>query len=248
MQLRAIKALRRSVHRQRGLSLVELMVGVVVSLFVVAAATLLMSTQMSDNRRLLLETQVQQDLRATADIIAKELRRSSYWSGHATGVPAPAAGTVVGNPLRALNYVSSAGTVNYRYSRGSGVTAFGFKLEGGVIKSCQGEPDMSGLCGGTYQELTDPRSIVIDSFTVEQERTAAPNNDDGLVLPCPNLCSDGSTTCWPRVSVREFIVTLTGTSVSDPSVTRTLRLGVRVRNDRVELSTEAVADQACPVS
>ena len=48
--------------------------------------------------------------------------------------------------------------------------------------------------------------------------------------------------------MREFVITLTGTSVSDPTVTRSLRVGVRVRNDRVELSTEAVVNQACPVS
>lgn len=57
--------------RQRGLSLVELMVGITVGLFVVAAAATLVANQLSDNRRLLLETQVQQDLRATMDIITR---------------------------------------------------------------------------------------------------------------------------------------------------------------------------------
>ena len=51
------------------------MVGVAVGLFVVAAASMLVATQLSDNRRLTLETQVQQDLRAAADIITRELRR-----------------------------------------------------------------------------------------------------------------------------------------------------------------------------
>lgn len=62
--------------RQRGLSLVELLVGISVGLFVLAGATLLLSTQLGDNRRLLLETQLQQDLRATMDIITRELRRA----------------------------------------------------------------------------------------------------------------------------------------------------------------------------
>ncbi len=246
MQLSATPA--RGMRRQRGLSLVELMVGVVVALFVVAAASLLMSTQLNDNRRLLLETQVQQDLRATTDIIARELRRSSYWAAFASGTPEPTAGTVVGNPGRALGFVSASNTVNYRYSRASGTTAFGFKLQDGVIKSCQGEPDVDGLCAGTYQDLTDPKSVIITAFTVTQERASATSNDDGLILPCPSLCSDGTTACWPRVSVREFLITITGHAVSDAAVTRTLRLGVRVRNDRVELSSEAAPNQACPAS
>ena len=62
------------------------MVGVAIGLFVVAAATMLVATQLSDNRRLMLETQVQQDLRATADIIARELRRAGHWAKARDGV------------------------------------------------------------------------------------------------------------------------------------------------------------------
>ena len=53
---------------QRGLTLVELMVGLAVGLFVLAGATLVVSSQLNDNRTLLLETQIQQDLRAKARI------------------------------------------------------------------------------------------------------------------------------------------------------------------------------------
>ena len=88
--------------RMRGLSLVELMVGVAVGLFVVAAAALMASGQLSDNRRLLLETQLQQDLRATVDIVTRELRRTGYWASPQSGVPSPTEGTVVGNPSQLL--------------------------------------------------------------------------------------------------------------------------------------------------
>ncbi|MDQ2780283.1 MAG: prepilin-type N-terminal cleavage/methylation domain-containing protein, partial [Pseudomonadota bacterium] len=71
----------RSRLLQRGLSLVELMVGITIGLFVVAAAATLVSVQLADNRRLLLETQMQQDLRATADIIGRELRRAGSTGG-----------------------------------------------------------------------------------------------------------------------------------------------------------------------
>ena len=76
----------RARRRQRGLSIVELMVGMAIGLFVVAAASMLVVTQLSDNRRLTLETQVQQDLRATADIITRELRRAGHWGKARDGV------------------------------------------------------------------------------------------------------------------------------------------------------------------
>lgn len=239
----------RTNRGQRGLSLVELMVGVVVSLFVVAAASLLTTTQLSDNRRLLLETQLQQDLRSAADFVARDLRRSGYWAAHQGGTPAPTAGSTVGpNPGAAIGVDTATNTINYRYSRALGATAFGLKLENETIKSCQGEPGADGLCGGNYQELTDRRTVRITSFSVAQERAGASNNGDAIVLPCPNLCSNGSTTCWPRVAVREFVIGLTGVSTSDTSVTRSLTVGIRVRNDRVALSSEAPPDQACPIS
>ena len=62
------------------------MVGVAIGLFVVAAASMLVVTQLSDNRRLTLETQVQQDLRASADIITRELRRAGHWGKARDGV------------------------------------------------------------------------------------------------------------------------------------------------------------------
>ena len=62
----------RAATSQRGMSLVELMVGITVGLFIVAAATTLMANQLSDNRKLLVETQIQQDLRASMDIITRQ--------------------------------------------------------------------------------------------------------------------------------------------------------------------------------
>ena len=89
--------------RQRGLSIVELMVGIAVGLFVVAAASTLVATQLSDNRRLMLETQVHQDLRAAADIITREVRRSGYWNAAPTQLAVP--GVVQQNILNPFSAV-----------------------------------------------------------------------------------------------------------------------------------------------
>jgi len=77
--------IRRHRSAQQGLSLVELMVGITIGLFVVAAASLVVSNQLFDNRRLLLETQLQQDLRATMDIITRQLRRAGGQARNLSG-------------------------------------------------------------------------------------------------------------------------------------------------------------------
>ena len=106
------------VRRQRGLSLVELMVGIAIGLLVVAAAATLMSTQLNDNRRLLLETQVNQDLRAAMDIVTRDLRRAGHWSSAELAIWS-AASAQQKNPYEAIGLGGST-EVGYRYRRDSG--------------------------------------------------------------------------------------------------------------------------------
>lgn len=255
--------LMRSFQRRasmRGLSLVELMVGIAVSLFIVAAAALLTSTQLTENRRLLLETQLQQDLRATADIVTRELRRSSFWNNAPAGVPAPSGGAVVPNAFEAVTLnTSGSSEVIYRYWRSSGAEVFGFRLNNaGVVQSCQTDgSEALGPCTTVpWQDLTDGRTMEVTNFQIDDVRAGLSANDDLVTLPCPTLCSCPApcldplqpTACWPKVGVREFTVQITARSRAFPEVQRTLTSSVRVRNDRVVFSTEAAANSACPAS
>lgn len=227
---------RRSRIGQRGLSLVELMVGIAVGLFVVAAATMLVSTQLSENRRLLVETQVQQDLRATADIITRELRRAGSWGALAdslgtvwtSATPTPAANgflalTITGGPTGQILF-SSSRTNN---------PARGFRLTGTAIES-----RLDGVAD-TWQKLTDDTTMTVTNFDVTEQ-------DDGtLLLPCPKMCpgTPEHTNCWPTVRLRSLIITITGRSVSDASVVRTVVSTVRLRNDDVAFNNGALS---CP--
>ena len=238
----------------RGFSLVELMVGIAVGMFVVAAAALMTSSQLTDNRRLLLETQLQQDLRAAADIVARDLRRSGYWAEARNGVPSPAGSTIAANPYGAVVTDSANATVRYAYRRGAGAEAFGFRLgSDGVLSACQGA--LSGACA--WQALTDGTTVQITAFTIGTTRAgdrARSANAAEIVIPCPNLCTnaDGTqdTLCWPKVGLREYVISITGHAVSDAAVTRTLDLSVRLRNDRIGLtpSSGVPVGEACPVT
>jgi type IV pilus assembly protein PilW len=230
-------------RRQRGLSLVEMMVGLAVGLIVVAAAVLLVSTQLGDNRRLLLETQIQQDLRATADIIARELRRAGAWSRAETGVwtPTTAPPGPARNPFASTTPSSgSADAVTFDYSRpGDAGGPYGFKLEGGSIKTL--------LSGAGWQELTDKNVLTVVTFNIEAD------NSPLVRLPCPKACpappppGQPADYCWPTIGVRSFIVTITGRAVSDASVQRTIVSRVRMHNDVVNFNAGVSPNfRACP--
>ncbi|MCG3190352.1 MAG: hypothetical protein LKCHEGNO_03060 [Burkholderiaceae bacterium] len=221
---------RAAPRRQTGLSMVELMVGVAIGLFVVAGATMAVSNQLGDNRRLMLETQIQQDLRAAADVIARDLRRSGYWAQAQEGVWYAGAVSVATNPYTAMTPASGvASAIEFGYSRGAvennvldATDEAGFRLSGNAIQM---------NVGGTWQALTDSTTLRITDFRITVLKQDVP-------LACFNTCSGGGTACYPTQSVRDVRVEISGVAVHDPSVQRSARSQVRLRND--------VVNGACP--
>ncbi|GAB4036670.1 MAG: hypothetical protein Fur0014_03520 [Rubrivivax sp.] len=218
-------------RREAGMSLVELMVGIAVGLFIVGAATMVVTTQLGDNRRLLIETQLQQDLRASVDIITRELRRSGAWGAASQGIwypesPSPAAS----NPFQALDVDGEAGSVTFEYHRGPGAEGpYGFRLRSGVIQT--------QLAGSGWQDLTDANVMTVTRFAIE----SVENRSDPL--PCPRLCPDGTTGCWPRLVSRTLRIDIEAEARGDDSVQRTLSTVVRPRNDEVEFNN---GGSVCP--
>lgn len=217
-------------RRQRGLSVVELLVGVTIGLFVVAAAALMVSSQLAENRKLLIETQLQQDLRATTDIITRELRRSAYrnelsiWRDASAGaVTQNSFGTIVPASGSAITEIQ----FDYRRRAGDDYGA-GFKKEGYVIKS---------RVSDQWETMTDEKVMKVLLFEIE---LSAPVS---YQLPCPKLCPTGTPQgCWPDVQLRTAKVKLTGQSATDTSVVRTLETQIRIRNDWVHFN----GAQVCP--
>ncbi len=236
---------------QRGLSLVEMMVGVAIGLFIVAGATVLAASQLAENRRLLLETQVQQDLRAALDIITRELRRAGHDSLPARLVwsaQAPQA-----QPLRNLwggLQVPGQNTdvVSYQYDReGAGGYVFGYRLTPGVSGSTV-KDTISQRLGDTLQALTDRNTLRITHFSVTINQDSAGNdNVPALKLACPRLCptSPPSQSCWPTLKLVDAVVKITGESATDAAVSRSVVSRVRLRNDAVKFNM-LLPTQVCP--
>jgi Tfp pilus assembly protein PilW len=219
---------RGCTRRQAGLSLVELMVGVAIGLFVVAGATVAVSNQLGDNRRLMLEAQMQQDLRAASDLVARDLRRAGYWGAAESGVWNASSVSVASNPYTPMSATVSgtaASAVTFAYSRGNvennsidATDESGFRLSNaGVIEM---------RTGGGWQALTDGNTMRVTNFQVTLTQT-------NVALACFNVCAVGAANCPPTQALREFEVLIGATAVHDPAVQRSVRSVVRVRNDVV---------------
>jgi type IV pilus assembly protein PilW len=220
-------------RRQRGLSLVELLVGAAVGLIVVAAAGSVVAAHQGAARRVQLEARLMQDLRGAAELVSRDLRRAGHWAAAASGVrrgdePIPL------NPhtdIAAAGSPAAVVALSFSTDAGDGVGVddherFGFRLRNGALEVQLGARN--------WQALSDPATIVITSFNV------VPRVDEAdLATFCAKPCSARSTTCPPRQQVRSFAIAVAGRSATDALVTRELRSVVRVRNDVVAGSCDA---------
>lgn len=221
----------------RGLSLVELMVGIAIGLFIVASASLVVSTQLSDNRRLLLEVQVQQDLRATAEIITREIRRAGGRENAAIGVWQSGVG-VSSNPFSSITHENSNKEVRFDYERGTSLPQLGFRLD-------PARPVVQSFIGSGWQDLTDGNTLSVTAFTIAPVSVPVPAIIS--IIPCAKACPAGAhDSCWPRFTARSYVINITGQSSSDANVQRSIRSEVRVRNDQIVFDAALPAGQACP--
>ena len=218
----------RDRHAQRGFSLVELLVATAVGLVLTTWAISMFVTSLGNNRKLITEAQVNQNLRAAADLITREVRRAGYWGHSIAGTRTSSTGsTTTPNPYRAIT--ATAGTIGYDFSRDASENdtldtneQFAFQLSGGVIQM------RTDAATPTWVNVTDPNTVTITDFTVTDTSAAA--------LPlgnaCSITCSAGTPNC-PTTTVRSYRISITGTSTKDSAVTRTLETKVRARNDEL---------------
>jgi prepilin peptidase dependent protein B len=210
-------------RRQRGLSMVELMIGVAIGLVVAAAAAKLLAGHIFESRKLLLEARLMQDLRTATDLVTRDLRRAGHWGAAASGVWAAGASGVLANPYAALAADTAASdAVSFQFSRDSienhtvdSNERFGFRLRNGAI-------DMK-LGAAPWQALTDAGSLTVTAFDI-----APTVQRISLAGYCARACT--GSTC-PEQQVRSLAVHISAQAVNDASVTRSLHSAVRLRND-----------------
>lgn len=205
---------------QRGLTVVEALVGLAVGLIVVGGALRLFVDHVDATRRLLLDARVNQDLRATADVIARDLRRAGHWQHAASGVWQGDGSVPAANPHAAIG--ATSGGLAYTYDRSAAqVYHAGFRLADGRVQL--------RTASDTWQDATDPGVVRVTRLDI-----VPTSHDVSLLSRCGiGACPPGSATCPPRLVIRRYDVVLQGRAAVDARVVREIRETVRVRNDEL---------------
>jgi prepilin peptidase dependent protein B len=242
---------KRSRAWQQGLSIVELLVGIAVGLFVVGGAVKLFVDNLTNNRRMLVETRVNQDLRAAADLIVRDLRRAGYWRNAQAGISTDPAVAGVVNPYRVVDS-SVANELSYSYSKDD-IDALDPTIESfGVRRSTVSGVGVLQLRNGSasgWQTITDPGTldIPVGGLNIAAPTTRYVDIWDACSCLFSRTCTKEQfadpnpiTTVTgiyfanrPRLAVRQFTLVLSGNAVSDTRVVRQITEQVRVRDDEM---------------
>lgn len=229
--------------KQRGFSLTELMIGSAVGLIVIAGAVQLYLLNLRatlDNLRL---SRLNQELRATLDLLQNDLRRAGYWSfvpgaenpadnpfqnednrlrlGHA---PAEAADTCVlysydANADGRVG-VGAAGALGPAVSTAN-LEQFGFRLRDGKVQMRNGGSAFD-CHSGSWQAISDPDTEIMRLHFTLTETCSNP-------LDPEHACRSGD----PALLRRRVAIVIAGRSRSDNTVTHQLDSTVAIANDRL---------------
>jgi type IV pilus assembly protein PilW len=207
----------------RGLSLVELLVGLAIGLAVVAGALQVAAVQAQAHRAAMLEVRLTHELQAAAERLHRALRRSGAQALHgpvlptADGAEGPAGPAA--NPYAALVVRPDGLEVWMAASRDPledgavGVDeALGFRLADAALQMRIG--------AGPWQALTDPTRLRVTRLHLDLHETMV---------------------CGRARSVRHVGWTIEAEALVDPGRRRQLSGVTRVRNDRVDASACAPA-------
>lgn len=232
--------------RQRGIGLVELMVGITIGLIVTAGASMVAVNQINEHRRLMLETQLQQDLRTAADLIQHDLRRAGFRGTAEHSVWAPpsvasslgdkAADVATANPYASITSGDLHTSLTYSYARQQSDNSydasdtvksnenFGIKWDSTAkVLSLK----LGNKADGTsnWQPITDPNVVEVTEFS------AIVNTQDiDLGDFCDNPCGGAFPAC-PVQKVREVNFKIVAKATHDSNVVRTLTGVERIRAD-----------------
>lgn len=210
---------------EKGLSLIEFLIGVLISLVVALGAIAFFSGTSKTSGQLLKTVRLENELENALSLMVKDIRRAGYSANAAAQV-----GTGVNNDFMegAVDISTpTASCILFSYDLNSdgllpalGASnsdeRFGYRLNSQTIEA-RATTDANFDCNsGSWEPLTAIQlvSVTALSFTLTTTNTA---------LSSPYTGS---------VRVRSVAITITGNLVSEPSVSRTVSSQVRVRNDK----------------
>jgi prepilin-type N-terminal cleavage/methylation domain-containing protein len=216
-------------HSQRGMSLIELMIALVAGLVVIFAVLAFTVATVRANAATVQGTRLTQDMRLGMSLVMRELRRA----GHDRRAELWVASSQPSSRFDAVTISPDGECIVIAYNRESHTDPDpiagewrGFRRQVvngvGVIQANfeSTPPDCASIANWTA--VSDARVANISALQFDSSGSTVLDTSSG-VLPAG----------VDRIEIRQIAITMTGSLVRDPEVTRTVTETVRIRADQV---------------
>lgn len=213
--------------QQRGFTMVELLMGLGVGIFLLGSGIYLYSVLMSSFYSLLASNRLELQMTSAMNSMVTNIRRAGYYASAVGNIaqgsntnPFMASAVDLQTPSSSCILFAYDADVNSALPATNSTTSderFGYRLSGTVV---QGRPltDSAFSCSsGVWENLTDPNLIQITNLTFTISPTVVTLNAIGNTLV-----------------IRNVTISITGRLANDATVTRTMTETVRVRNDKFQ--------------
>jgi type IV pilus assembly protein PilW len=188
--------------KQKGLTLIELMIALVLSLLVTGMVISMFSSSIGGHAQAIRTMRLNQDMRITMDMIVRDIRRAGYWSG--TTVASNSHASLIGGtlPIGIFDFQTGADNcvlVSYDHDADdttSNDKVFGYRLlDTGVLQTVN--QDIASVAGCStptaWQALIDDNTVQVNELTfttyplLAASFAASPNKTVTITLDASSL-------------------------------------------------------------
>ncbi len=226
----SIRCLHGVSGKQAGFTLMEAMISLALSLVVTSAMVVLMANSLGTTSRIILMTQLADEMRNTMSMLTRDIRRANYSANAAFCYGNSDCGIETATEQFADILITNNNCLIYGLDRDfDGVAktdkAGGFRrvAAGGVGRIEMWVGGSAPTCAGTSNDwvaITDPDFVNITNFTV--------GNGDSFSGSIPGEAGETITQFTRQIDVR-----LEGRLIRDNTILRELTDEIRVRNDLI---------------
>ena len=218
-------------RRQAGMTLMESMIALGLSVFVTSAMVVLMANSLGTASRVIQMTQLTDELRNSMSMLTRDIRRANYtansiycYANSDCGVDGSAtqAGDVTIVNGSCVTYDLDRDADGHVNNTDDGAGGFRRREVGGVgvIEMWIGGSAPNCAATNDWIAVTDPDFVDVTAFVID---------DSGSILG--SVGESGGTTVTQRT--RQIQIQITGQLRSDRNITRTVEDIIKVRNDLI---------------
>jgi len=243
---RATAPAQRRIRRAlRGFGLIEILLTLTFGLLLVAAITSWSVAHIGEQRRLLAQARLSQDLRAVIDLVGRDLRRAGHWGHAERGVWTGGEGAPTPNPYVGLHpgVGTPSTSLGHAYSREADDNGlvdanerYGLRLNtsSGALEWRVSGAALPPGTGDQWQALTDPAALQVTQLQIRHEVDSVDLLAHCARSTCPSPTDPAAPTCPPRLLLHRVTITLEGRDARDATLRRSLRETLRLRNEEVQ--------------